>query len=67
MKKAIVITSIFEPTEAVRKFSQLDEYALYVIDNQKSPVDWYCENSTYCSVKEQEMLPYDYSDRKSVV
>ena len=59
MKKAIVITSIFESTEAVRKFSQLDEYALYVIGDQKSPVDWCCENSIYCSVKEQVMLPYE--------
>ncbi len=59
MKKTIVITSIFEPTEAVRSFSQLDGYELIVIGDQKAPQKWNCEKAMFYSIEKQSCLPYE--------
>ena len=70
MKQAIVITSIFEPTEAVRKFSKLPEHDLVVAGDRKTPEGWSCPEVTFLSVAEQEQsplgksLPYDSYCRK---
>lgn len=72
MNKKIVITSIFKPTEAVRRFAELDEYQLIVVGDKKTPVGWSCENTTYLSVDDQldfgyklaEVLPYNHYCRK---
>jgi hypothetical protein len=61
VKKAIVITSIFEPTEAVVSFSKLSDYHLIVVGDKKSPKDWRCDNVEYLSVDRQETLPYQLS------
>jgi hypothetical protein len=61
VKKAIVITSIFEPTEAVVSFSKLSDYHLIVVGDKKSPKDWHCDNVEYLSVDRQETLPYQLS------
>jgi hypothetical protein len=61
LKKAIVITSIFEPTEAVVSFSKLSDYHLIVVGDKKSPKDWHCDNVEYLSVDRQETLPYQLS------
>ncbi|MDL2323268.1 STELLO glycosyltransferase family protein [Bacteroidales bacterium OttesenSCG-928-A17] len=69
---SIVITSIFEPTEAVRKFSQIDKGSMYVVGDKKSPTDWFCPNVEFISVKMQEesdfflkeSLPYNHYCRK---
>jgi hypothetical protein len=58
MKKSIVITSIFDPTEAVMAFSGLREYDLIVVGDKKTPEHWCCNNSTFISVIEQEQMPY---------
>ena len=39
LKKFIVITSIFPPTEAVTAFSGLKDYQLVVVGDKKTPVD----------------------------
>lgn len=72
MKKAIVITSIFEPTEAVISFSKLDQYQLIVVGDKKTPSNWNCNNVDYISVDQQEsmdfslaqILPYNHYCRK---
>ena len=71
-KKTIVITSIFNPTEAVKAFSQLTEYTLIVVGDKKTPDEWHCENVDYISVEQQEnlgfeltrYLPYNHYCRK---
>jgi hypothetical protein len=71
-KKAIVITSIFSPTEAVKAFSQLSDYKVIVVGDEKSPTDWKCKNVEYISLIQQEIigfelakaLPYNHYCRK---
>lgn len=72
MKTAIVITSIFTPTEAVKSFAKMKDYQLIVVGDKKTPADWACENTTYLSVARQEgigqylgkVLPYNHYCRK---
>lgn len=72
MKKSIVITSIFEPTEAVKSFAELNDYELIVVGDKKSPKNWECKNATYLSIEKQEhlgfqlvkKLPFNHYSRK---
>lgn len=72
MKKFIVITSIFNPTEAVLAFSKLKNYQLIVVGDKKTPEDWHCQNVDYLSVKQQisfdselaKVLPFNHYCRK---
>jgi len=72
MKKFIVITSIFEPTEAVEKFAALKDYKLIVVGDKKTPATWFAENAEYISVDQQERsglnlsstMPYNHYCRK---
>lgn len=72
MKKAIVITSIFNPTEAVYAFSKNADYKLIVVGDKKTPQNWHCNNVDYMSVQQQEnsnyklakLLPYNHYCRK---
>jgi hypothetical protein len=72
MKKAIVITSIFNPTEAVISFSKMNDYQLIVVGDRKTPAGWTCENVDYLSIDKQEklnfeiagLLPYNHYCRK---
>jgi STELLO glycosyltransferases len=74
MKKTIVITSIFNPTEAVLSFSQMSDYQLIVVGDKKTPGDWHCANTDYISVSQQEesgwelarILPYNHYCRKMI-
>lgn len=59
MKKAIVITSIFNPTEAVIAFSKMKDYELIVVGDKKTPVDWKCKNVDYVSVADQEKMDFE--------
>lgn len=71
-KPAIVITSIFGPTEAVNKFASLPNYQLIVAGDKKSPSQWIVSNATYLSVVDQDALgfalstklPYNHYGRK---
>ena len=40
MKQFIVITSIFPPAEAVKKYAQLEGWDLIVVGDKKTPRDW---------------------------
>ncbi len=72
MKKQIVITSIFEPTEAVYAFAKMKDYQLIVVGDKKTPKDWQCDRADYISVLQQEafdfelakVLPFNHYCRK---
>lgn len=72
LKKAIVITSIFPPTEAVFAFAKMKDYSLIVAGDKKTASDWYCDNVQYLSVDDQQhigehlktVLPYNHYCRK---
>ena len=74
VRKSIVITSIFEPTEAVKAFSEIDNCNLIVVGDKKTPQNWHCENAEFLSVKTQEdlgfelskILPYNHYCRKMI-
>lgn len=74
MKKSIIITSIFDPTEAIKAFARLKDYHLIVIGDKKSPKNWSYENVTYLSIDDQnklnfqilKFLPYDHYSRKMI-
>lgn len=71
-QKSIIITSIFAPTKAIDKFSQLTDYQLIVAGDKKSPDAWQAPNTTYLSIADQEQqgfqlstqLPYNHYGRK---
>lgn len=58
-KKFIVITSIYYPSEAIRKFSQLSDWQLLVVADLKTPQDWHFENVKLLTVEEQRNLPLE--------
>ena len=72
MKNYIVITSIFEPTEAVYSFSKMKNYQLVVVGDKKTPENWHCECVEYLSIKKQmeigsrlnKLLPFNHYCRK---
>lgn len=74
MKKYIVITSINEPTEAVKKFAKLNQgnTNLIIVGDKKSPENYQLEQSHFLSVEEQlksgfslsEKLPFNHYCRK---
>lgn len=72
MNSFIVITSIFDPTDAVKNFSRLTDHSLVVVGDKKSPKTWNCSNTKFLSVEEQEkmnielikVLPYNHYCRK---
>lgn len=72
--KVIVITSIYQPTEAVKAFACLEEYSLFVVGDKKTPSSWNCERVRFISIEEQERylwtlsksLPYNHYCRKMI-
>ncbi|GAA4370349.1 hypothetical protein GCM10023185_44730 [Hymenobacter saemangeumensis] len=69
---SIVITSIYPPTEAVRRFAGRAGYQTIVVGDRKTPADWQAPGVVYLSVAEQEAagfrlstrLPYNHYGRK---
>jgi len=74
MNKFIVITSIFEPTESILKFSKKSDYQLVVVGDKKTPLNWHMDNVHYLSIAEQanignylkNVLPYNHYSRKMI-
>jgi hypothetical protein len=72
MKKFIVITSIFKPTEAIERFAKLNEYQLVVVGDKKTPADWSYENCVYLDIEQQislnaglaNSIPFNHYGRK---
>lgn len=72
MKKVIVITSIYPPTEAVIAFSKMKNHKLVVVGDKKTPPDWQCGNVDYLPVEDHgnigmhlnKVLPFNHYSRK---
>jgi hypothetical protein len=72
MTKYIIITSIFEPTEAVIKFAQQPDYKLIVVGDKKTPKNWNASNVEFISIDQQDAstfalsksMPYNHYCRK---
>lgn len=72
--KSIVITSINPPTEAVRRFSKLNNYRLYVVGDKKSPEAYFQEGVHYLPIEDQlkldfsivDLLPENHYSRKMI-
>lgn len=58
MKKFIIITSIFNPTVAVKAFARLKDYQVVVVGDDKTPANWHCKNVVFLSMQQQQNLPY---------
>lgn len=73
-KKFIIITSIFDPSEAVRKFSTMSGWQIVVVGDKKTPKNWKHKNVTYLSPEDQlafdfevlKLLPWNHYCRKMV-
>src|SRR6185436_17870880 len=74
LKKFIIITSIFRPTEAIEKFSALKGYHLVVVGDKKTPGDWQHANCTYLNINAQidlssslaNTIPFNHYGRKMI-
>jgi hypothetical protein len=72
MKKSIVITSIFDPTDAVKYYAEIEGYSTIVVGDKKTPKDWQYDNIEYLSIDKQneigkhlnKMLPFNHYCRK---
>ena len=62
LKKYIIITSIFNPTEAIEKFALLKDYQLVVVGDRKTPPDWTYPNCIYLGMSDQAALAQDLSN-----
>ncbi len=58
-KRFIIITSIFEPTEAVKNFAAVSGWQLIVVGDRKTPSNWQMENVIYLGPEQQEKLGYN--------
>ncbi|HSE61743.1 MAG TPA: STELLO glycosyltransferase family protein [Candidatus Saccharimonadales bacterium] len=73
-KNYLIITSIFEPTEAVKKFAKISDWHLVVVGDKKTPADWQYEGVTYLGPETQEAtgfemvkhLPWNHYCRKMI-
>lgn len=74
MKKYIVITSIFPPTESVKRFAKIADWKVIVVGDKKTPKNWNLKNVIYLSPREQlklfpafaSNLPWNSYTRKNV-
>lgn len=63
MNKFVVITSIFPPTEAVRRFAGLGGWKIIVVGDRKTPEPWDCPAVRYVSVAEQQAMDFRIASR----
>jgi hypothetical protein len=61
MNNYIIITSIFDPTEAVIEFAAMKNYKLIVVGDKKTPKTWKAENVEFISIEQQEISGYKLS------
>ncbi len=72
MTTTIVITSIFPPSEAVRRYAALPGYRLVVAGDRKTPSSWSCDGAVFLPLERQqaigrelhELMPLDHYCRK---
>lgn len=71
-KEFIVITSIFQPTEAIYSYAAINPCQVIVVGDKKTPDGWNHDNVKYLPVKAQEgigkylhkLLPFNHYSRK---
>lgn len=71
---AVVMTTIFPPSEAVAKFTKIPGVTLFVAGDNKTPKQWAQEGSVFCSISEQaerfpelhRALPENHYCRKNI-
>jgi len=61
MDKAIVITSIYPPTEAIEKFATIEGWKVVIVGDLKTSDDWTYPGVTYLSPKDQQELEHEFS------
>jgi len=61
MKKFIIITTIFNPSEAIKKFALLDDWNLVVVGDKKTPFGWNLSGVEYLSPEDQLKLGFKIS------
>jgi hypothetical protein len=74
LKKFIVITSIFRPTEAIEAFSNLKDFHLVVVGDKKTPTGWHSPNCTFLNTDAQvalspslaNVIPFNHYGRKMI-
>lgn len=54
IKKAIVITTINKPTDAIKQFAKLPGFQLFVAGDNKTPRNWKLKNSSFLSIEYQK-------------
>ena len=72
--KAIVITTIFDPTSAVKKFVENGEAEVFIVGDKKTPRNWSYTGTRYISIENQEdcnfslgkRMPYNHYCRKMI-
>lgn len=70
MSDFVVITSIFDPTQAVVDFAKNPNNKVIVVGDKKSPKDWHLDGVTFLSADEkygfslEEKLPFNHYTRK---
>lgn len=58
VNRAVVITSIFAPGEAIRRFAALRDWQLVVVADRKTPAAWQHAGARFLSVEAQRKLPF---------
>lgn len=74
MNKYIIITSIFQPTEAIKKFANLGDWKVIVVGDKKTDSNWSYPGVVYLSPEYQEkiasafsgLLPWNSYSRKNI-
>jgi hypothetical protein len=61
-KQFIVITSIHNPSESIKKFSKIEGWEVIVVADLKTPKDWKQDNVILLTVDEQKKLPFKTVD-----
>jgi len=62
LRKVIVTTTIYNPTEAIEKFDHMKDWTLIVVGDLKTPKDFKLKNGIYISSQEQERRNKELSD-----
>lgn len=57
--KWIVVTSIFGPTEDIKKLAKIPGWKLVVVGDKKTPKDWKLDGVVFLSIKDQWKLGFE--------
>lgn len=63
MKQAVVITTIYEPSSAVRAYAQKDGIELFIVGDRKTPKHWDCDGARFLSIKDQANIGFQLPNR----